>query len=105
MPKKPNLAAKLAEQEAPAEIAQPTPVPGPSNDRPRTQSAVREDRQGRANIAAWFPMPVKFQLEELRLQLSRKRGKKVTLGQLQAEAYNDIFKKYGLAEIAPGSGE
>ena len=102
-PKKKNLAAALAD--TPAAIAEaPTPVPGPSNDRtPRPRTANRSSREGMTNIASWFPMAVKFQLDELQLRLSRERGKKVTLTQLQAEAYNDIFKKYGMAEIAPGS--
>ncbi|MEM7069244.1 MAG: hypothetical protein AAF478_10195 [Pseudomonadota bacterium] len=99
--KKPNLAAALAEQEAPAQApAQRTPVPGPSNDRQIKPAAKSPGREGQVNIASWHPMPVKFQLDELRLKLSRDRGKKVTLGQLQAEAYNDLFKKYGMAEIA-----
>jgi antitoxin-like ribbon-helix-helix protein len=72
------------------------------NDAPREQpQARRSSREGQTNIAAWFPMNVKFQLDELRLQVSRQRGRKVSLTELQAEAYNDLFKKYGMAEIAP----
>jgi hypothetical protein len=99
--KKPNLAAALAEQEAPPPVAaQPTAVPGPSNDRQGQPVAKKTGRDGQTNIASWHPLPVKFQLDELRLHLSRERGKKVTLAQLQAEAYNDLFKKHGKAEIA-----
>ena len=52
------------------------------------------------NVASWHDIAVKFQLEELMLKLGRERGRKVTLNELTAEAYNDIFKKYGLPEIA-----
>ena len=103
-PKKKNLAAALAE--TPASVAEaPAPVPAPSNDRSRQAPARQPSRQGKTNISSWFPMAVKFQLDELQLLVSRQRGKKVTLGQLQAEAYNDLFKKYGMAEIAPGAEE
>lgn len=102
--KKKNLAAALAEPATTAPVEEaPKAAASASNDRTSTPRKGRASREGQTNIAAWFPMAVKFQLDELRVQLSRKRGKKVTLGQLQAEAYNDIFKKYGMAEIAPGA--
>ena len=97
--KKKNLAAALAD--TPVEVVEASAVP--SNATPRQTTTARSSREGMTNIASWFPMAVKFQLDELQLRLSRERGKKVTLTQLQAEAYNDIFKKYGMAEIAPGS--
>ena len=53
------------------------------------------------NIAAWFPIRVKFELEEIRLERSRELGRKVTMQELMAEAYNDLFLKYGRAELAP----
>ncbi len=68
-----------------------------SEEQPR---ARRSSREGQTNIAAWFPMEVKFQLDELRLHIARQRGRKISLTELQAEAYNDLFKKYGMAEIA-----
>jgi hypothetical protein len=99
--KKKNLAAALAEQ--PEVKAARAPKVAIVNDAPKVQPrARRASREGQTNIAAWFPMSVKFQLDELRLQVSRQRGRKVSLTELQAEAYNDLFKKYGLAEIAPG---
>src|SRR3712207_7144733 len=36
---------------------------------------------------------------------SRKLGRKVTLQEIMAEAYNDLFKKYGRAELAPMTEE
>lgn len=74
-----------------ARTAQPTPG----------QRSSRQDREGHKNIAGWFPLPVFYELEELRLQRSREQGRKVTLQELQAEAYNDLFKKYGRPEVAP----
>ena len=34
-----------------------------------------------------------------------KLGRKVTSQEILAEAYNDLFKKYGRAELAPMSGD
>ena len=100
--KKKNLAAALANP--PEVLEAPAPKVALVNDAPQAQPrARRASREGQTNIAAWFPMSVKFQLDELRLQVSRERGRKVSLTELQAEAYNDLFKKYGLAEIAPVS--
>jgi hypothetical protein len=48
---------------------------------------------------------LKFELEEIRLERSRKLGRKVTSQEILAEAYNDLFKKYGRAELAPMSGD
>lgn len=102
--KKPNLAAALASQ--PAAQAGPQALAPRANDAGGARRATsRPGREGQTQIAAWFPLAVSLQLDELRLHVSRQRGRKVTLAQLQAEAYNDIFKKYGLAEIAPGSSE
>lgn len=99
--KKPNLAAALAKEPEQAPAAEPTPVPGPSNDRSRRPAARQANREGKVNVSGWFPQAVKFQLDELRLKQSREKGRRVTLEQLQAEALNDLFKKYGMAEIAP----
>ena len=71
----------------------------------RTKARPANSRDGMLNIAGWFPANVKFELEELRLQRSRKAGRKITLQQIQAEAYNDLFKKYGRPELAPSSSK
>ena len=95
-----DLAARLRKQEereAPAVI--PAGIEPGTPD--RGVGVQRKDRQGMVNIAAWFPIRVKFELEEIRLERSRKLGRKVTMQEIQAEAYNDLFKKYGRAELAP----
>lgn len=95
-PKRKSLAAlnddPPAVTEAPAtETAAKAPAA-----KPRTNG-----RDGQKNIAGWFPMPVFYELQELRLERSKALGRNVTLQDLQAEAYNDLFKKYGRAELAP----
>ncbi|MCP4698724.1 MAG: hypothetical protein GY862_18015 [Gammaproteobacteria bacterium] len=97
--KKKNLAAALIERsEANAAPASKVGIVDDAKD--TLARARRTSREGQTNIAVWFPISVKFQLDELRLQVSRQRGRKVSLTELQAEAYNDLFKKYGMAEIA-----
>jgi hypothetical protein len=103
--KKPNLVAALAERPAEPEPQSPKPAQAPTNERGRSADRRTRDRKNKTQIAGWFPLPVSLQLDELRLRVSRERGRKVTLNELQAEAYNDLFKKYGLAEIAPGAAE
>lgn len=97
--KKKNLAAALADTEAePQAAAAPAPVIAGEPRKPLTK---RSDRAGMVNIAAWFPMAVKFELEALRLDQSRERGRKVTMQEIMAEALNDLFKKHGRPELAP----
>jgi hypothetical protein len=92
-----DLAAQLHKQEEKEVVA----ATSPAIQSHTSAGAQRKDRQGMVNIAAWFPMRVKFELEEIRLERSRKLGRKVTMQEIQAEAYNDLFKKYGRAELAP----
>ena len=94
-----DLAARLHKQEE-KEVAAAT---SPAIQPPTSAGAQRKDRQGMVKVAAWFPMRVKFELEEIRLERSRKLGRKVTMQEIQAEAYNDLFKKYGRPELAPVS--
>jgi hypothetical protein len=61
----------------------------------------RPSRDGATNLTGYFAKPVKFQLQELSIAQSKARGGRVTLQDLQAEAFNDLFAKYGLPEIAP----
>lgn len=95
-----DLAARLHKQEE-KEAASVTTPNVPPDAPARRAGAQRTDRQGMVNIAAWFPIRVKFELEEIRLERSRQLGRKVTMQEIQAEAYNDLFKKYGRAELAP----
>lgn len=95
-----DLAARLHKQE---EKEVPVASPPVVHSEPPAKAAAgqRKDRQGLVTIAGWFPVRVKFELEEIRLERSRKLGRKVTLQEIMAEAYNDLFKKYGRAELAP----
>ena len=62
-------------------------------------------RAGQTNISGWFDMPVKLKLDELRIARQRALGRRVTQQELLSEAFNDLFKKYGLPEMAPsGTG-
>ena len=88
-----NLAARLHKQEE-QEAAPATPADVQPDTPPRRAGGSRQDRRGMVNIAAWFPV-----------ERSRKLGRKVTSQELLAEAYNDLFKKYGRAELAPMSGD
>ena len=51
------------------------------------------------NITGYYDMPVKWELQDLATERSRRLGRKVTLQDLLAEAINDLFKKYGKAEV------
>ena len=99
-----NLAARLHKQEE-QEAASAMPADSQLDTSARGAGGPRKDRRGMVNIAAWFPVRVKFELEEIRLERSRKLGRKVTTQEIMAEAYNDLFKKYGRAELAPMAGE
>lgn len=105
MSKKKDLASALRAQDETAphvrgQGSDNSPASLASQD---TAKSSAKGRTGMVNIAGWFPAKVKFELEELRLERSRKAGRKITLQQIQAEAYNDLFKKYGRAELAPSS--
>lgn len=95
MNKKKDLAGALRAQEEPIKESDP------KTSALEIAGTKISARSGLVNIAGWFPMKVKFELEELRLARSRQTGKKITLQRLQAEAYNDLFKKYGRPEVAP----
>lgn len=98
MAKKPNLAAALAaNKEEPATAA---PIVE-TQTRQSTPQKRTSSRAGQTNISGWFDMPVKNTLDELRLRRQRELGRRVTVQELMAEAYNDLFKKYGLPEVAP----
>ena len=57
-------------------------------------------REGKVSQSYWMRDEAKYQLAELRLRVSRERGQRVTVQDLMDEAVNDLFKKYGLAELA-----
>jgi hypothetical protein len=93
-----DLAARLHKQEEVPVVSSPDIQ---SESPVKAGPGQRKDRQGLVTVAGWFPVRVKFELEEIRLERSRKLGRKVTLQEIMAEAYNDLFKKYGRAELAP----
>ena len=97
MAKKKNLTAALAEtpvQESITEIAPEAEMP------PHAAAVPRPDRAGKTNITGYFEKPVKWELQDLATERSRSLGRKVTAQELLAEALNDLFKKYGKAEVA-----
>lgn len=100
--KRKNLAAALSQPAEPVQPPSPTPAPASDAGGP---VAGRRDRDGMVNIAAWFPLAVKFELEELRLKRSREIGRKITVQELMAEALNDLFKKHGRPELAPSRSD
>ena len=100
MAKRPNLAASLAatdEADTPAVAAQ-TPEIQPKAKKAKPAPANRDET---ALIQAHFPKHVRFALEDLKLKRSRETNRRVDLKDLMAEAFNDIFKKYGMPEVAP----
>lgn len=105
MVKKTNLAAALAANKSDT----PTPVSTPKSEAPTNAPASKiaraPSRAGQTNVSGWFDLPVKHTLEELRLARQKQLGRRVTIQEIMGEAFNDIFKKYGLPEVAPTRGQ
>lgn len=99
---KPNMAAALAATKTPEAPPAVEPDRAPITGQPKPRQKGRENM---ANVATWFPMPVKHALDELRLKRSREAGRRVTLQDLMAEAVNDLFKKHGMPEYAPSKDD
>jgi hypothetical protein len=98
MSKAPNLAAALADAGGSTRRkvtpAPPTPQPEPSHAHAAAHYQ-QPSRAGTRPITVHFPEEVRGQLKLIALQ------KKMTLHNLLAEAFNDLFAKYGKPEIAP----
>lgn len=106
MAKKMNLAAALAANKGDETAPAPTPKPeAAANSAPAVKTARAPSRAGQTNVSGWFDMPVKHTLEELRLARQKQLGRRVTIQEIMGEAFNDIFKKYGLPEVAPTKGQ
>ena len=60
-----------------------------------TQAKQPPSRNGKRQVAAYFPVPVQRQLKLLMVEHD------TTVQNLLAEALNDLFAKYGKPEIAP----
>lgn len=98
--KKNTLTAALSEP--PAESPESDDAGAPAHTPPRSPSP-RPDRAGKTNVTGYFDRPVKWELQDLATERSRALGRKVTVQELLGEALNDLFKKYGKAEIVRSS--
>ena len=58
-----------------------------------------ETHAEQTNITGYFDKVVKWELQDLATERSRVLGKRVTFRDLLGEAINDLFKKYGKAEV------
>ena len=91
---------RRASEREPAPV--PAAVPRTSADGPgATVQGRAPSRNGQTNISGWFDMPVKLKLDELRIARQTALGRRVTQQELLSEAFNDLFMKYGLPEMAP----
>jgi len=90
MPKKPDLAASLAEVSG-STRRKPEPV-APSNEPQTDQEPSEKDT---APITVRFPIQVRTQLKIMAAE------QKTTVNNLAAEAFNDLFAKHGKPEICP----
>lgn len=97
MSKKTSLTAALSETPAEPILSEENASTKPVA---RVLRETRPDRAGKTNITGYFDKPVKWELQDLATERSRVLGRKVTAQELLAEALNDLFKKYGKAEIA-----
>lgn len=98
-----DLAQALGRREAeqtPTRQSEPAAEPHASGRAPAPRAP---SRAGQTNISGWFDMPVKLKLDELRVARQRTLGRRVTQQELLSEAVNDLFKKYGLPEMAPSA--
>ena len=87
--KKPDLASALADAGGNTRRK----APPPESPEPKTSS--QPNRHGTRPITVHFPKNVRDQLKILAIQQD------TTLHNLIAEAFNDLFAKYGRPEIAP----
>jgi hypothetical protein len=97
-----DLAQALGRRRAEEQAERPVQAMPAVTPKPAGQGARAPSRAGQTNISGWFDMPVKLKLDELRIARQRMLGRRVTQQELLSEAYNDLFKKYGLPEMAPG---
>ena len=72
-------------------------APAPTKQAQRTAAQAKQppSRNGKRQVAAYFPVPVQKQLKLLMVEHD------TTVQNLLAEALNDLFAKYGKPEIAP----
>src|SRR5437879_1118179 len=94
MSTKANLAELLAETSGSARHRKPV-IRQPSSVAANTTAPEQKGRGGTSHITVHFPKQVRDQLKILAVQNN------TTLHSLVAEAFNDMFAKYGKPEIAP----
>lgn len=93
MSRRPDLANVLADAGG---SRRKTAVPEPAAERSaRKQTYAQPGRAGTKPIAGHFPKQVRDELKKLAIE------RDTTLQLLMAEAFNDLFAKYGRPEIAP----
>src|SRR3954453_5442854 len=98
MSKAPNLAAALADAGGSTRRrpAPPQPVAVPAVEASHSAAPYHQpSRAGTKPIPVHFPEAVRSQLKLIALE------ERKTLHNLLAEAFNDLFAKYGKPEIAP----
>ena len=94
MKKKTSLTAALSDAPSDENLL-PKPLEKPVG----RVAEKRPDRAGKTNVTGYFEKPVKWELQDLATERSRVLGRKVTTQELLGEALNDLFKKYGKAEV------
>lgn len=93
MSRRPDLANVLADAGGSRrKTVAPEPAPEQSA---RKQTYAQPGRAGTKPIAGHFPKQVRDELKKLAIE------RDTTLQLLMAEAFNDLFAKYGRPEIAP----
>jgi hypothetical protein len=100
---KPDLAAALADASGSTRRRNIAEIPITAPEREETAGQRNAaynppSRLGTVPVTGHFPKQVRDQLKILAIEQG------VTLHHLMAEAYNDLFAKYGKPEIAPGPG-
>lgn len=103
-----DLAKALGKQNAERVSTGPAPVAAVGRSIEEIKAPVQgraPSRAGQTNISGWFDMLVKLKLDELRIARQRTLGRRITQQELLSEAFNDLFKKYGLPEMAPSGAD
>ena len=101
MNKKPNLAGLLADTAGSTRRKAPVAAAGnddvPAETAETKKKPAGQGRGGTVPITVHHPKPVRDQLKILAVQQSK------SLHSMVAEAFNDLFAKYGKPEIAPAT--
>ena len=109
---KPDLAVALDLQEEEGTSTVTKTKPASKRAKPKQSNVVANEqpkalngsREGLVNIAGWFPLSVKFELDEIRIKRGRELGRRVTFQEIQNEMMNDFFRKHGRPELAKAAG-